>query len=94
MMTMATLSNYLRKRSKEICRDNECAKQIRKNGEHRCESYAYINEDYCLLDICSSDYFVGSSAPCAAISLPWTGTQRELEAEIDDQIAENEADND
>jgi hypothetical protein len=78
-----TLAQYLKKRSVEICKDNNCTED-----NHNCESYAYINADKQLLDICGSDYFQGSSKPHAAIPLPWTGTQAELEREVDDQCAD------
>lgn len=78
-----TLAQYLRKRSKEICADNECTDE-----QHNCESYAYINADYQLLDLCYPDYFQGSSKPYAAIPLPWTGSQAELEEQVDEQISE------
>ncbi len=80
-----TLAAYLRKRSKEICADNGCTED-----EHKCESYAYVNSDGQLLDICCSDYFQGSSKPVAAISLPWDGTQAELDNEIAEQTFEEE----
>lgn len=82
---MSTLSQHLRRRSKEICAYNGCTED-----EHQCQSYAYINRECQLLDICASDYFQGSSAPVAAIPLPWTGNQKELKAEVRDQIAEQE----
>jgi hypothetical protein len=69
------LSQYLAKRSKEICLDNECTED-----KHNCESYAYILVDFDtknsdgitndtieqmvslrLVDICSSDFFQGVS---------------------------------
>ena len=75
-----TLADYLAKRSVEICRDNGCTEY-----EHKCESYAYVDKDGSLLDICASDYFQGTSKPHAAIPIPWTGSQAELEAEIADQ---------
>lgn len=82
---MANLSDYLKKRSKEICELNECTEE-----EHKCESYAYINAEGQLLDICVSDYFQGSSRPFAAISLPWDGDQKELEEKIAEDISETE----
>lgn len=78
-----TLAKHLKQRSKEICEMNECTED-----EHNCESYAYINQDYQLLDICAPDYFQGSSKPYAAISLPWDGSQDELEHEVDEQIVD------
>lgn len=69
---MKTLVGYLKQRSSEI----------------NCESYAYINADYQLLDICSPDYFCGSSRPYAAIPLPWAGSQAELQTAVDNDIEE------
>jgi len=77
------LSDYLKQRSKEICALNTCTED-----EHRCEVYAYIREDMELLDVCSSDYFQGCSRPHAVIMLPWSGTQQELEEEVQDQCEE------
>ena len=85
-----TLAQYLKRRSKEICRDNNCKKSLRERDEHRCESYAYINKKGELLDICASDYFQGSSEPVAAIALPWSGSQRELMREVREDIGEQE----
>lgn len=82
----AELSNYLKARSREICADSGC-----KRGEdHRCESYAYIDGNLNLLDICVSDFFQGSSKPHAAVSLPWTGCGRDLKREVEDQCADME----
>jgi len=78
-----TLARHLKMRSKEICRDNGCTKD-----NHNCESYAYIDREGNLLDICMSDYFQGSSKPVAAISLPWVGSQAELLDEIEEQTGE------
>lgn len=51
--------------------------------------YAYIRaSDLIILDICTPDYFQGCSKPCAAIPLPWNGTQVELEKEIAEQTHE------
>ena len=72
-----TLAQYLRKRSKEICLDNECTED-----EHKCESYAYITKKGSLLDICYPDYFQGHSGSYAAIGLPWSGSQRELMRQV------------
>lgn len=82
-MKQLNLAQYLKKRSREICKDNGCAK-----GEHNCESYAYINAEMQLMDICCSDFFQGSSKPYAAIPLPWTGGMRDLKAEVTNQCAE------
>lgn len=76
-----SLAQYLKQRSKEICADNECTED-----EHNCESYAYITKDGDLLDICIPDYFQGSSKPYAAIPLPWSGTQEELDDEVVQQM--------
>ena len=76
------LARYLRQRSKEICRDNECGE------EHNCESYAYIDGEMNLLDLCGSDYFQGTSKPHAAISLPWCEFGGELLDAVLDQCAE------
>jgi hypothetical protein len=75
-----TLAQYLKQRSKEICKDNNCTED-----NHNCESYAYITNDGQLLDICYPDFFQGSSKPHAAISLPWNGTQKELMEQIKEQ---------
>ena len=80
----AQLSRYLRARSREICKDNECPR----GGDHNCESYAYIRHDGRLLDVCASDYFQGESKPYAAVSLPWTGNAHELRDEIEEQTFE------
>lgn len=85
---LAGLSAYLTKRSAEICRDNDCTE-----AEHHCESYAYIDADGGLLDICYPDFFQGCSRPYAAIPLPWSGTPEELAEEIAEQTWE-EADED
>jgi hypothetical protein len=79
------LSQYLRRRSREICKDNGC-----KKGEHNCESYAYITKDLKLMDICYPDFFQGCSQPHAAIALPWTGNMTELKQEVDEQCFEME----
>lgn len=87
MRGWSRLSGYLRQRSREICRDNGC-----RNGEHNCESYAYISQDGSLHDICASDYWRGwgsrdeeTYGQCAAVPLPWTGTGEELRTEVDNQ---------
>jgi hypothetical protein len=77
------LSDYLTERSKEICADNHCTED-----EHNCESYAYITAKMELLDICSPDFFQGYSSAHAAISLPWSGTQAEIEDEVLDQCSD------
>lgn len=77
------LAYQLAQRSQEICQDNDCTED-----QHNCESFAYINADMRILDICIPDYFQGCSAPHACIPLPWHGTQDELEAEVQSQCAE------
>lgn len=78
-----SLSEELTRRSKEICEMNGCSEE-----EHNCKSYAYIDKDMGLLDVCASDFFQGTSKPYAAIALPWTGTQEELEEEVAEQCWE------
>jgi len=80
-----TLAKYLKIRSKEICRDNECTE-----GNQNCESYAYIDKRGNLLDICASDFFQGSSEPHAAIALPWSGSQKELMKQVRDDCFDME----
>ena len=80
-----TLAQYLKKQSKDICKMDGCTRD-----EHKCGSYAYINSEYQLMDLCLPDYFQGSSKPYAAISLPWSGSQKDLQNEVDNQIAEME----
>lgn len=75
------LAAFLRKRSAEICRDSGCTEDT-----HNCDSYAYITADYQLLDICMHEWF--ATATYAAISLPWTGSQSELEKAVDEDIRE------
>ena len=79
-----TLAKHLEDRSTEICQMNDCTED-----EHKCESYAYISKAG-LLDICCPDYFSGSSEPYACIPLPWSGSQEDLDAEVENQIAEQE----
>jgi hypothetical protein len=86
MKDLTELRDWLAGRSKEICRDNACTDE-----EHKCESYAYITADGHLLDICTSDYFQGSSKPHAAVSLPWDGTAEELREEIEEQTYDSTA---
>jgi hypothetical protein len=80
---MRELSDYLARRSREICAENGCA-----GDDHNCESYAYVRCDGRLLDICASDFFQGCSEPYAAIALPWTGTHEDLAGEILNQCDE------
>jgi hypothetical protein len=76
-----SLARYIGRRSKEICADNECTED-----NHNCESYAYINEDMDLLDICCPDYFCGSRKRYAAVPLPWEGTGAELIKAVEDDL--------
>lgn len=79
-----TLSKFLRRRSKEICAMNACTEE-----QHNCDSHAYISADMQLINLCNPDFFQGHSRAYAAISLPWTGTQRELkEAVMEECFAE------
>jgi hypothetical protein len=78
-----TLSKYLRRRSREICRENGCTED-----EHNCESHAHIAAHGSLIDVCAPGFFQGSPYPVATLPLPWTGTQKGLEAEILDQVYE------
>lgn len=72
------LASYLKVRSREICKANQC-----KPDAHNCESYAYIRFDGALIDVCLPDYFQGSSKPYAAIPLPWRGCGRDLKHETE-----------
>lgn len=83
----SNLAAHLRKRSTEICADNNCNVD---EGEHRCESYAYITANGALLDICMPDYFAGCSFPYAAISLPWHGNGDDLDSAVAMEIEEIE----
>ena len=83
MTKTENLAQYLTRRGAEICRDNGCTEE-----EHRCESYAYINDDMGLMDLCASDYFQGSSGPYACIPMPWHGSYTELRKEVGAQIDE------
>ena len=73
------LAEYLTRRSKEICKDNECTED-----EHNCESFAYFDSTLCgddlidlsLIDICLSDYLT-TQANCY-IDMPFTGTGADL----------------
>jgi hypothetical protein len=85
-MSNQTTAEFLTQQSKEICDMNHCTED-----EHFCESYAYFNKEHILLDVCYPDYFLGYSGPVATIPLPWHGTQEDLKANIDDQIAELES---
>ena len=78
------LSQYLRERSKEICKDNGCGE------EHWCDSYAYITKSGELLDVCVPDYFSGMEQ-CVAIPLPWEGDGEELKCLVQEEIWEEEA---
>lgn len=77
------LARYLTEQSQEICALNRCTED-----EHQCASYAYIQDDGSLLDICIADYFQGCRTPHAAIALPWYGTGKELQIMVEDECAE------
>ena len=77
----ADMAEFLARKSKIICEANNCTED-----DHRCEVYAYFDGNHRLLDICLSDYFQGCSGPCAAIPLPWSGTQEELDEKIDEEL--------
>jgi len=91
-MTWDELATYLQPWSKEICKRNGCTEE-----EHYCESYAYITRDETgpqLHDICTSDHWIGWGwkdeaiyGPVAAIRLPWSGTGKDLEYEVEQEIA-------
>jgi|GEM_PF-6206134 len=83
------LSDYLKQlwsdrgtESYETCLVNHCT-----DAGHYCGVYAYIGEDMALLDICLSGCFQGCSRPHAAVMLPWSGSQADLEKEVQDQCA-------
>ncbi len=78
-----TLAAWLTYRSSWVCSLNQCTDE-----GHNCESYAYLDKDLNILDICSPDFFRGSSEPYAAIPLPYTGSQEELEKQVREQIEE------
>lgn len=60
------LYQALRIRSKDCCEINEC-----KEEEHKCyDIQAYITANGDLLDVCSADYFQGSTKPYAVIMFP------------------------
>jgi len=82
-----TLAQYLQRRSREICADNQCM-----DDDHKCESYAYITADYRLIAICIPDYFQEYAKPYAAIALPWTGNQHQLEQAVAAQCEELQLD--
>jgi len=84
-----TLAALLERKSAEICADNDCNLNDEAD-EHHCDCYAYIRFDMQLLDICYPDYFQGCAAPYAAIPLPWTGSQADLEKEVSEQCDEIE----
>ncbi len=76
----AATAKFLRKKSKEICKDNEC-----KEDAHKCGSVAYFNEDG-LADICNPDY--ASRQYWSYVSLPFAGFGADLEREIEGNKAE------
>lgn len=82
---LQALIQYLQSCQARICSDNECTEE-----EHKCESYAYIDEHYDLMDLCNPDFFQGSSKPYAVVPLPLSDptTVEDFKKEIDDQITE------
>ena len=84
MSNLKDILCYIRERQIQICIDNSC-----KDDVHNCESYAYISENYQLLDICLPDYFQGSNKPYAAISLPVSDelSVDEFKVNIDEQLS-------
>jgi hypothetical protein len=77
----AKLAKYLRIRSKEICRSNDC-----KPDDHKCESYAYLDEKGDLCDICAPD-FAQRSYP-SLISLPFSGHAKDAKREFENNLTE------
>lgn len=77
------LSQYLEQVSFEICRNNGCTED-----NHNCGSYAYLDENGNVLDICYPDYFQGHSGNVVSIPLPWNGTGKELKQEFKNGLAE------
>ncbi len=75
------IAQYLEQESKAICLDNECTED-----NHNCGSYAYINADMNLLNVCIPDYFQGYDGRYAAIPLPWAGSLKELEAAVKNEL--------
>ena len=75
-----TLAQHLENASKNICEANGCTEE-----EHRCESYAYIRHDMVCIDICRSDFFTGCNVPYAAIPLPWSGSEEDLQEQVAEQ---------
>lgn len=89
MITSETIQ-YLKDCGKDICEANECTED-----EHNCESYAYFDSNFNLLDVCTSDYFQGCSGLSAAISISreFNMTVDELVEEIEEQTYNDEIDN-
>lgn len=78
------IADYLENRSIEICKDNECTKEV-----HNCESYAYFNYDktkkeYSLADICTSDY--AQQCYASYISMPFIGNAYDLWYMLEDNL--------
>jgi hypothetical protein len=85
---LTELVEYLKERSKEICKENKCTED-----NHNCESYAYITYNGALLDICLPDYFVGSGKPYAGIPLPFFNDNDGPVTENDIEDLKNEIEN-
>lgn len=89
------LAEYLTKKSKEICQDNECTED-----NNNCESFAYMSVNACtgmndneelidimLLDVCAIDFFQGFAGDYIAFPLPWHGNAKQLKDDINREIA-------
>jgi len=91
-MTWDDLTACLQQRSKEICKLSGCTEE-----EHYCESNAYITVDGtepALHNICPPGFWPGWGFEdvaryglVAAIRLPWSGTGKDLEYEVEQEIA-------
>lgn len=85
------IADYLHKRSREICLDNNCTED-----NHNCESYAYFDIEYnndklikCdLRDICGSD--CATRMYDSMICLPFKGNYIDLENEIKENFIQKE----
>lgn len=73
------LAKHLRIKSKEICKDNGCTKD-----NHKCGSYAYLDEKGGLCEICLPDY-ANRSYP-SFISLPFNGFGSDAKREFEDNL--------
>lgn len=73
------LAEYLKKVSGDVCKLNNCTDE-----DHSCQSYAYIDINGDVWDVCAPDYFQGGHN-IAAIPLPFDGSGDDLEDEVLDQ---------